>query len=129
LAQTLAAADERLVVFHARGGSIPRGGGRIDALVRAAPAGAVNGVLQLTEQGEAVQQSYGLRPIAMRTLERAFSALSSSTLASRRGTMPPDRAEHLECATTIASASRAAYRKLVHDEREFYNYFRAVTPI
>src|SRR6185312_2453309 len=69
------------------------------------------------------------RPIAMRTLERAFNALSSSTLASRRGTMAPDRAEHLECATTIASASRAAYRKLVHEEREFYPYFRAVTPI
>src|ERR1700720_4893159 len=79
LAQTLAAADERHVVFHARGGSIAGGGGRIDALVKAAPAGAVNGVLRLTEQGEAVQQSYGLRPIAMRTLERAFSALALAT--------------------------------------------------
>src|SRR6202035_1764488 len=72
LAQTLAAADERHVVFHARGGSVARGGGRIDALVKAAPAGAINGVLRLTEQGEAVEQSYGLRPIAMRTLERAL---------------------------------------------------------
>ncbi|MFL6605289.1 MAG: phosphoenolpyruvate carboxylase [Steroidobacteraceae bacterium] len=129
LAQTLAAADERHVVFHARGGSIPRGGGRIDALVRAAPAGAVNGVLQLTEQGEAVQQSYGLRPIAMRTLERAFSALALATSAAQRGLLAPDAPAHLKCAGALANASRDAYRELVYAESDFYDYFRAVTPI
>ena len=49
--------------------------GRVDSLVRTAPAGTVNGVLRLTEQGEVINQGYGLRPIAMRTLERAFHAL------------------------------------------------------
>ena len=63
LAQLLAADHESHVIFHARGGSIARGGGRIDALVRSAPPEAVNGVLRLTEQGEVVQQSYGLRPL------------------------------------------------------------------
>jgi phosphoenolpyruvate carboxylase len=129
LAQTLAAADERHVVFHARGGSVARGGGRIDALVKAAPAGAINGVLRLTEQGEAVEQSYGLRPIAMRTLERALSALSLSTSAANRGMLAPDAPSHLECAGTIAVASRDAYQSLVYAETDFYDYFRAVTPI
>jgi phosphoenolpyruvate carboxylase len=129
LAQTLAAADERHVVFHARGGSVARGGGRIDALVKAAPAGAINGVLRLTEQGEAVQQSYGLRPIAMRTLERAFSALSLATSAANRGLLAPDAPSHLECAGTVAAASRDAYQSLVYAETDFYDYFRAVTPI
>jgi len=129
LAQALAAADERHVVFHARGGSLARGGGRIDALVRAAPAGAVNGVLRLTDQGEAVQQSYGLRPIAMRTLERAFSALALATSAAQRGMLAADAPTHLKCATTIAHASRDAYRELVYAESDFYDYFRAVTPI
>jgi phosphoenolpyruvate carboxylase len=129
LAQTLAAADERHVVFHARGGSVSRGGGRIDALVKAAPAGAINGVLRLTEQGEAVQQSYGLRPIAMRTLERAFSALSLATSAANRGMLAPDAPSHIECAGTIAAASRDAYQSLVYAEADFYDYFRAVTPI
>ena len=78
LSAALAAANERHVIFHARGGSIARGGGRIDSLVRTAPAGTVNGVLRLTEQGEVINQSYGLRPIAMRTLERAFNALALS---------------------------------------------------
>jgi phosphoenolpyruvate carboxylase len=129
LAQILAAADERHVVFHARGGSLARGGGRIDALVKAAPAGAVNGVLRLTEQGESVQQGYGLRPIAMRTLERAFSALALTTSSAQRGTLDPDDPSYVRCAETIAKASRDAYRALVYTESDFYDYFRAVTPI
>jgi phosphoenolpyruvate carboxylase len=72
LSAALAAAHEHHVIFHARGGSIARGGGRVDSLVRTAPAGTVNGTLRLTEQGEVINQGYGLRPIAMRTLERAF---------------------------------------------------------
>jgi phosphoenolpyruvate carboxylase len=129
LSQALASADEKHVIFHGRGGSIPRGGGRVDALVHSAPAEAINGVLRLTEQGEVVNQGYGLRPIAMRTLERAFHSLSTSTAAARRGKVPPDSKAHLEIGATIADASREAYRKLIFEDREFYGYFRAVTPI
>lgn len=129
LAQVLAAADERHVVFHARGGSIARGGGRIDALVKAAPAGAVNGVLRLTEQGESVQQGYGLRPIAMRTLERAFSALALATASAQSGTLAPDSPAHLQCAGILAKVSREAYRGLAYSDSSFYEYFRSVTPI
>src|SRR5207302_8287276 len=105
-------------------------GGRIDAPVRAAPLQAVNGVLRVTEQGEVVNQSYGQRPIAMRTLERAFNALSLSTAAVRRGAQevqPPTAA--VECAATLAAASRSAYRRLIYGEAAFYEYFRLVTPI
>src|SRR5262249_20676121 len=129
LAQVLAAAGERHVVFHARGSSLARGGGRIDALVKSAPAGAVNGVLRLREQGETVKQGYGLRPIAMRTLERAFSALSLTTSAAQLGLLPPDSPQHVACAATIADASVEAYRLLVYGERDFGDYFRSVTPI
>jgi len=129
LAQVLAAAGDRPVVFHARGGSPARGGGRIDAMVMAAPAGAMSGVLRIREQGETIKQGYGLRPIAMRTLERAFNALSFTTAAAKRGKLPPESPAFLECATTLANASRAAYRRLVHEQPEFFEYFRAVTPI
>ncbi|HEY0767698.1 MAG TPA: phosphoenolpyruvate carboxylase [Steroidobacteraceae bacterium] len=129
LAQVLAAAGEQPVMFHARGSSIARGGGRLEALVRAAPAGAVDGVLRIREQGATVKQGYGLRPIAMRTLERAFNALSLTTAARRRGQLPPDSAEHLEIAALLAQESRAAYRRLVYEQPQFYGYFQAVTPI
>ena len=105
LAQVLGSAGEQHVLFHARGGSMARGGGRIEAIVRAAPAGAVDGVLRIREQGETVKQGYGLRPIAMRTLERAFNALSLTTAARRSGRLPPDDAGHLELAALLATAS------------------------
>jgi len=129
LAGALAEHGESFVIFHARGGSIARGGGRVDALVRAAPVEALNGVLRFTEQGESIQQSYGLRPIAMRTLERAFHAVTTTTSAARLGKIGTDRADHLEVAATVAAVSRETYRRLVHAEAEFYEYFRAVTPI
>src|SRR5580700_2545539 len=129
LAQLLAAEHESHVICHARGGSIARGGGRIDAIVRSAPAEALNGVLRLTEQGEVVQQNYGLRPIAMRTLERAFNALSLCTYSARTGSLASDDRELLQCAAALSAESRAAYRRLVHGEPAFYDYFRLVTPI
>jgi phosphoenolpyruvate carboxylase len=129
LARVLAAAGEQHVLFHARGGSVARGGGRIEAIVNSAPAGAVNGVLRIREQGATVKQGYGLRPIAMRTLERAFNALSLTTAALRRGELQPDSPEQLQIGTLLAQASGAAYRRLVYDEPRFYDYFEAVTPI
>ncbi len=126
LSAALAAADERHVIFHGRGGSIARGGGRVDSLVRTAPAGTVNGVLRLTEQGEVINQSYGLRPIAMRTLERAFHALTSALGGVGETKL---RDEHLRFAARVASVSRQHYRRLVHDDSEFYAWFQAVTPI
>ena len=129
LARVLTSAGEQTVVFHARGSSIARGGGRIEALVKAAPSGAVDGVLRIREQGATVKQGYGLRPIAMRTLERAFNALSLTAAAQRRGTLRPDDPAHLECAALLAAESRAAYRRLVYQDADFYEYFRAITPI
>lgn len=129
LAKALADAGEKHVIFHARGGSIPRGGGRIDAVVRAAPREAINGVLRLTEQGDVVHQNYGLRPIAMRTLERAFNALALSKSAAKSGTLPEDSPAHLQVAATLAQVSGDVYRRLVYGEPEFYEYFRHVTPI
>jgi len=129
LARELGSAGEQHVLFHARGGSVARGGGRIESIVRAAPAGAVDGVLRVREQGTTIRQGYGLRPIAMRTLERAFNALSLATAAARRGTLQPDSPGHLEIATLLAQTSRATYRKLVYETPQFYEFFQAVTPI
>jgi phosphoenolpyruvate carboxylase len=126
LAAALAAANERLVLFHARGGSIARGGGRIDSLVRAAPAGTVNGVLRLTEQGEGINQGYGLRPIAMRTFERAFHSLLITLGGAFTGATAD--AAQLEFAQRVATVSRQHYRRLVHGDAQFYAWFQAVTP-
>jgi phosphoenolpyruvate carboxylase len=127
LSATLSAANERHVILHARGGSIARGGGRVDSIVRTAPAGTVNGVLRLTEQGEVINQSYGLRPIAMRTLERAFNALMLSIGGAATG--GEATAEQMRFAARLATVSRQHYRRFVHGDAGFYSWFQAVTPI
>ncbi len=126
LSAALSAANERYVIFHARGGSIARGGGRVDSLVRTAPAGTVNGVLRLTEQGEVINQGYGLRPIAMRTLERAFHALILPLGGAASGA--DATSEQLQFAARVAAVSRQQYRRFVH-VADFNAWFQAVTPI
>jgi phosphoenolpyruvate carboxylase len=127
LSSALAAAHENHVIFHARGGSLARGGGRVDSLVRTAPAGTVNGVLRLTEQGEVINQGYGLRPIAMRTLERAFNSLITELGGAAQGNTPGS--EHQQFAARLALVSRQHYRRFVHADPDFYSWFQSVTPI
>jgi phosphoenolpyruvate carboxylase len=115
-----------LTIFHGRGGTPPRGGGRTEDLVEAAPHGAIRGVLRLTEQGEVVNQSYGLRPIAMRTLERTFAAVA---LATAHGDDARAPATHVAAMHTLAARSLEAYRRLAFDNPGFFEYFRAATPL
>ncbi|HEX4240574.1 MAG TPA: phosphoenolpyruvate carboxylase [Steroidobacteraceae bacterium] len=116
-----------VLIFHGRGGTPSRGGGRTENLVEAVPDGAIRGVLRLTEQGEVVNQSYGLRPIAMRTLERSFASVALAT--AHAGDRRPAAAPQVEAMRTIAAESLAAYRALVYDNVGFFDYMRAVTPL
>jgi phosphoenolpyruvate carboxylase len=128
LTAALDRAHERHVLFYSRGGSIPRGGGRIDTLLRAAPAESVSGVLRFTEQGEGIAQHFGLRANAMRTLERSFNTLALATLAVRRGVAVQESAAFADAAAHVAAESRAAWRRLLEGPG-FYEFFRAATPI
>ncbi len=74
LVATSRAAGVELTIFHGRGGAIGRGGGPSHRAVLAAPAGAVDGRLKLTEQGEVIAARYGNAELALRVLEQAVSA-------------------------------------------------------
>src|SRR5277367_4721759 len=127
LLEAARAAGIQVLIFHGRGGTPARGGGRTENLVEAAPDGAVRGVLRLTEQGEVVNQSYGLRPIAMRTLERTFASVALAT--AHAGQKPPIPQAQVAAMQTLAARSLAAYRGLVFGDERFLEYFRAATPL
>lgn len=116
-----------LTIFHGRGGTASRGSGRTHRGVLAAPPGAVDGRMRVTEQGEIIDAKYGLRGIALRTLEQATGAVALATALPERpyGT----RERRSEVMGLIARTSRRAYRELVYEEARFYDYFRQVTPI
>src|SRR6202522_455045 len=117
----------KVLIFQGRGGTPARGGGRTENLVEAVPDGAIRGVLRLTEQGEVVNQSYGLRPIALRTLERTFASVALAT--AHAGARPPTPAAYLAAMQTIAARSPAVYRERAFGDAQFFEYFRAATPL
>ncbi len=127
LVETFAAADVELIIFHGRGGTISRGGGKTHTAVLATPPGAVSGRLRITEQGETINAKYGLRGIAVRTLEQALASVM--WVAAGQRPTDPDEADWHKVMEVIADGSRDAYKALVYDAEEFDAYFRLATPV
>ncbi|MEE9219885.1 MAG: phosphoenolpyruvate carboxylase [Acidobacteriota bacterium] len=127
LARVLGSAGVELTIFHGRGGTISRGGGKTHRGVLAAPRGAMRGRLRVTEQGEMINAKYGLRGIAMWTLERTVAAVAQATAAPP----PPHRheARWRGIMDEIAARSLEAYRGFVFDDPRGLSYFRQATPI
>ena len=119
--------DVELTLFHGRGGTISRGGSKTHVAVLGAPPGTVNGRLRVTEQGEIINEKYGLRGIALRTLEQVTGSVALATAMPRhRGNDMPEWHGMMD---VIAEESRRAYRKLIYETPAFQDYFRLATPI
>ena len=121
----------RMMLFHGRGGSIGRGGGKTHRAILSAPAGSVAGRLRLTEQGEVIHRKYALRSIAIRNLEQMTGAVLKASFDPGR-----PRADSAQCSSEwteamacLSSASRAVYREMVYENPDFVEYFRNATPI
>ena len=119
-------AGVRLMVFHGRGGSISRGGSRTEAVVSSLPQAVGVGQLRVTEQGETINDRYGLQPIALRTFEQGLNTLALAVAGGRRETTKPAWGPALQL---LSDASRARYRALVHDDPGFFEFFQSVTPV
>src|SRR5665811_877379 len=141
------ASGVELTLFHGRGGASGRGGGPTHRAVLAAPAGAVDGRLKLTEQGEVIAERYANPVIARRGLEQVTSAtlLAAAHVAdggptSTRSADAMGSGAAASAATAAAADGRAvmdelaaqarrAYRALVWDEPAFERVFGEATPI
>ena len=127
IAKAAAEQDIELTLFHGRGGTVSRGGSKTHVAVLGAPPGTVNGRLRVTEQGEIINEKYGLRGIALRSLEQVTGSVALATALPRhRGSDDPKWHKMMD---VIANESRRAYRKLIYETPGFYDYFRKATPI
>jgi len=127
LADVVQSEGVELTLFHGRGGTISRGGSKTHVAVLGAPPGTVNGRLRVTEQGEIINEKYGLRGIALRSLEQVTGSVALATAMPRhRGNDMPEWHEMMD---VIADESRRAYRKLVYKTPNFHDYFRLATPV
>ncbi|MGW4773195.1 phosphoenolpyruvate carboxylase [Nocardia sp. NPDC004278] len=118
----------RLRLFHGRGGTVGRGGGRSYDAILAQPAGAVQGSLRLTEQGEVIAAKYAEPRAAHRNLESLIAGTLESTLLDVEG-LGPDAEPSYELMDDLAARARAAYARLVHETPGFVQYFRQSTPV
>jgi len=116
----------RLTFFHGRGGTVSRGGGKTSRAIVASPRGSVDGRLRITEQGEVIHRKYGIRSLALRSLEQMVGAV---LIASARPRAPEPREAAWRAAIDRAAQHGAqTYRELLQADR-FVDYFRLATPI
>jgi len=123
LGQACEEAGVELRLFHGRGGTVGRGGGRAGHAILAMPPEARNGRIRLTEQGEVISFRYALADIAHRHVEQIVNAAILS-VANRDGTEDGDE----ELMLDISTRSMRAYRDLI-DAPEFWPWYTETTPV
>ncbi len=118
-------------LFHGRGGSVGRGGGRANQAMLALPAVCHSGKVRFTEQGEVISFRYANRNIAHRHLEQIANAMLRATaLGYKYKENQPEKsdAKQFELMQKMAESSMNTYRQLI-DDPEFWPWYATVTPI
>jgi phosphoenolpyruvate carboxylase len=113
-------------LFHGRGGTVGRGGGRASQAILSQPKGAFNGSIRFTEQGEVISFRYSLPAIAHRHLEQIVSACLLATASPNERDYDTEFEPVME---KLADVSREAYRKLVYETPGFWEFYTHATPI
>jgi phosphoenolpyruvate carboxylase len=114
-------------LFHGRGGTVGRGGGRANQAIAAMPGAAQNGRIRLTEQGEVISFRYSLPGIAHRHAEQLVSASLVGAMGGPAASRPGGE-DGPALMDAIAERSMAAYRSLI-DDPDFWDWYVAATPI
>lgn len=117
----------KLRLFHGRGGTVGRGGGPSYEAILAQPAGAVQGAIRITEQGEVIASKYANPELGRRNLEVLIAATLEATLLPRSHDDP--QPECLAAMAELANTAFHAYRALVYETPGFERYFREATVI
>ncbi len=127
LARVFDAAGVRLRLFHGRGGSVGRGGGKSYLAILAQPDGAVSGQIRITEQGEVISSKYANPEVGRRNLEALTAATLEATLLDLEGKTEP--AAFHAILDHLSERAFQAYRGLIYETEGFNRFFRELTPI
>ncbi|MEC9375230.1 MAG: phosphoenolpyruvate carboxylase [Pseudomonadota bacterium] len=111
-------ADIDYTLFHGRGSLSGRSG---------FSDGIACGHLRIMEYGEATNDRYGIQGIALRSLEKSFSMVTTAT-ANLENLVSPKKT-WTSIMDQIGSDSDDIYQELINGKENFSKYFRRVTPI
>jgi phosphoenolpyruvate carboxylase len=115
-------------LFHGRGGTVGRGGGRASLAILAMPPAAQSGRIRFTEQGEVISFRYALPDIAHRHLEQIVHAMLLATGQAHTPASPPLSDADTALMQQVADASMHAYRALI-DDPALWPWYTRITPI
>jgi len=127
LGRVLRKHDVDFRIFHGRGGTVGRGGGRSNRAILALPSVSNNGRIRFTEQGEIISFRYSLPDITRRHLEQVVNAVARVT--GGEGQKEIKKGDETEVIMDkISEGSMKAYRDLI-DDPEFWEWFKGITPV
>ena len=124
LAEVLSERNISFRLFHGRGGSVSRGGGRTNAAILSLPPMCQNGRIRMTEQGEVISYRYGSVPTAKRHLEQIISAVVKGTIKQYGYQSPKEK----DLLLTIAKNSQKAYKEFILSD-QCWKFFINCSPI
>ncbi len=116
-------------LFHGRGGTVGRGGGRANRAILALPENSYTGRIRFTEQGEVITFRYAIPAITHRHLEQIVNAMlqaACKAVAVKSEQSFSPEAEKLISA--IADQSMKNYQALISDPT-FWKSYIEITPI
>jgi phosphoenolpyruvate carboxylase len=117
-----------LRLFHGRGGTVGRGGGPTHRAITSQPAGAFDGEIKITEQGEVLNWKYSDPVLAERSLELMVAA----SLDALARTDAPEAAEEERWERAMEEMSAEAfgfYREKIAENPDILVYFQQGTPV
>jgi phosphoenolpyruvate carboxylase len=117
-------------LFHGRGGTVGRGGGRANQAILAMPDGSYNGRIRFTEQGEVITFRYSSSELAHRHLEQIVHAmLIAHAPATKAASLPTQVVVEAQgLMGEIAQRSMVAYQRLIRSPL-FWQWYVDITPI
>ena len=110
-------------LFHGRGGSISRGGGKSNKAILSLPDKCQNGKIRFTEQGEVINYRYGSSRIAKRHLEQIVSAQITALTNKNKV-----KNNNFELIKTVLDQSYKEYRNEIINEK-CWHFLLNATPI
>src|SRR5699024_6291719 len=113
-------------IFHGRGGTVGRGGGRSNDAILALSPVRYNAGIEFTQNGAVISFTYTLASIARRHLEQIVNAVIRVTVADPRSLNQQDKFH--QTMEQLSVRSMEAYRDLIDDE-DFWSWFTQKTPI
>ena len=115
-------------MFHGRGGTVGRGGGPTHNAIVAQPAGTVNGMIKITEQGEVLSYKYASYETAVYELETAIGGLMKASQHLVTKNLKTDNVieKNMEL---MSQKGEEHYRELTDKTPGLIDYFYEATPV